>query len=95
VRYLRAHWVDAPDGEPVEMWHEIGGDNLETRKVWAFRDGSLQWTDSDEENGTIYLASEPIPTTAEIDAMPEFTAVAIDLLEFEAVWSLAIGSTVD
>jgi hypothetical protein len=88
-RYQKVIWHhDFPD-EPVLLYSETDDDGYETRKVDVYRDGRQHYADEASSVGTTILAEVPLPPLEEIGADPEFTPLAIDADEFEAVWRRA------
>ncbi|WP_216893588.1 DUF6881 domain-containing protein [Nocardia alni] len=82
-------WHHDFDDEPVDLFSEIGDDDYEVRKVDVYRDGHMEWADATHETATIELGQAPTPAPEEIDADAEFTAVRIEVAEFETMWSAA------
>ena len=50
--YIQVRWVNAPPGEAVMWFSEIGGDGYEVRKVVIFADGYSERADANA--GTEY-----------------------------------------
>lgn len=93
LTYLKVIWHhDFPD-EPVLMYHEVGDDGYEQRKVELFRDGRHDYADGTSATGRTDLGEVPVGSVAEIAAQAEFTPFVISADEFEAVWRRARGLT--
>lgn len=89
TRYMKVRWVHPDRGDPYEptlLFHEVGDNDRETRRVEVFADGRLGLADSIRPDDLTSLSLEPLPSLDEIDAQPEFEAEAIDQAEFELMW---------
>ncbi|MFC3448049.1 DUF6881 domain-containing protein [Amycolatopsis speibonae] len=93
--YLRCVWSHEFAEEPVEIFSEVGVDGYECRKVERFRGGRLGWADEQHEVGGTGLGQVPVPPLDEINAQREFSASRIDDVEFERVWTKALGGGED
>ena len=89
MRHLRVTWRHEADDEPVVLWSELDASSLEVRKVDEFRDGRLEYADSNRAAGSTFLADGPFPSIQEINGMGPFLAQPISAAEFERVWERA------
>ncbi|HEY4371632.1 MAG TPA: hypothetical protein VGN52_06895 [Burkholderiales bacterium] len=89
--YLDTAWKHSFPEEPVRIVSEIDAGRWETRKLEFYADGRVGWAAGDETHLGTELAESPLPTLAEINADPQFEAVAIDEADFEALWRAHAG----
>jgi hypothetical protein len=95
IWYLRVLWHHDFAQEPVEIFSEGGDDDYETRKVDVFRDGRLEWANTERETDTTSLGTVLIPPLSEINAQDEFAATVIEVGEFKATWQRALAGIHD
>lgn len=85
-RHFRSLWHHEFPDEPVVILSEIDSDNLETRKIEIFADGSKGYASRTEEYGPTGLGLERIPPLKDINSDPQFSADWITPQEFESEW---------
>jgi hypothetical protein len=86
ITYTRPH----PE-EPVRLVSELDADRWETRKLEFYADGRVGWASADASHLDSTLNEVQVPALAAINADPQFAAVAIDEVEFEALWHQHAG----
>lgn len=89
--YIDTAWKHRFPEEPVRIVSEIDAGRWETRKLEFYADGRVGWASGNESHRGTELAESPLPTLAEINADPQFEAVAIDEVDFEALWHAHAG----
>lgn len=89
MRYIAVDWKHTLPDAPVRLYYELNADWQEQRKVEEYRDGVLHSADAHRGQGTTFLAWEPHPTLAEINADPQFAARETTQGEFERLWERA------
>lgn len=91
VWYLRVVWSHSYTEEPIELYSEVDDEGYETRKVQVFRDGRLEWANSEVETELTGLSEHPIGSIEEINSHSDLSASIITKQEFEAIWRQAGG----
>jgi hypothetical protein len=89
MQYIKVRWIHDSAKDPVDLYSEIDENRWETRKVYVYRDGHMDFADDSEEVGDIFLGTEPVPSLAEIAEDPQFQPITIGEPEFEEVWHQA------
>jgi hypothetical protein len=89
LHYVSVEWLHNTPSEPVHLYYELDADRYERRKVEVYRDGTLHLASASHGQGSTFLAWEPHPPKAEIEADPEFRVREITAQEFDAIWSHA------
>jgi hypothetical protein len=86
MEYIDVTWTHQYPSEPVRIVTEIDADRWETRKLEFFADGRVGWASGDASRYDTTLDEEQMPALREINAASQFEAVAMDVVEFEALW---------
>jgi hypothetical protein len=86
MSYIDVTWKHDFPEEPTRLVSELDAGRWETRKLAFYADGRIGWASGDASHLGTELAESPIPPLAEINADPQFEAVAIDEVDFEALW---------
>lgn len=89
MEYFGARWLHNDEDDPVVLWHEVGDDRLEARKVHEFRDGTLERTDRIQPEKRTSLSWTTLPLVDEIQVQPDFEVFPLTADQFEAVWQSA------
>jgi hypothetical protein len=74
---------------PIEIFSELDGRRMETRKVEVFRGGTFGFASAHDHSGKTRLGIEPVPSVPEIASQSEFTPRHIDRASFEEMWNAA------
>jgi hypothetical protein len=82
MEYLKVEWQHDFPAYPVLIFSELGEGRYETRKIEVYADGRQQCWDQRSSNE---LGEVTVLSLAEIDAMEEFTAVALTPVDFASV----------
>jgi hypothetical protein len=90
MNYIRVEWHHDEKHYPVLLYSELDDERWEVRKVEVYRDGRVNYADRTSSTGVTGLGVEPMPSTEEIAADPQFVPSTIDSAEFEEQWRLAI-----
>ncbi|MDQ2688045.1 MAG: hypothetical protein M3Y28_09290 [Armatimonadota bacterium] len=90
MHYVAVEWLHLTPNEPTRLYYELDSERYERRKVEEYRDGTFHSASAAHGQGTPFLAWEPHPPLAEIEADPQFRAREINAQEFERVWARAI-----
>jgi hypothetical protein len=89
-RYLHTAWrTDNPD-MPVDIYSEFDADGWEIRKVEAFADGRIQYSDGVDSTGGTGLSEvreEDFPDGATVSG--PLTTTPVDAATFESWWQRA------
>ncbi len=91
MKYIKVKWIHQSNGDPIDLYGEIGDDMYEVRKVEVFGDGSLGYADEKNQSKDTILGGIPI-SYEEIKSQPEFRLTEIAKEEFEVLWNKAIGN---
>jgi hypothetical protein len=86
MEYIDVAWTHTYPSEPVRIVTEIDAERWETRKLEFFADGRVGWASGDASRHDTTLDEEQMPSLKEINGTPNFEAVAMDEVEFEALW---------
>ena len=86
MTYIRVQWLHSSPSEPVWLVSELDDRRREVRKVEVFSNGTKGYATRDEEVGGTRLGAEPLPSTAEIAADPQFLFAEINKETFEVIW---------
>ena len=89
LHYVSVEWLHEILNEPVRLYYELDPGRCERRKVEVYRDGTLQAADASQGHGTTFLAWEPHPPQAKIEADPQFRVCKITAQEFDVIWNRA------
>ena len=89
MQYISVEWIHTLPDEPVFLYYELDADRHEQRKVEEYRDGTLIAADAAHGPGSTFLAWEPHPPLADIEADPQFRVRQISPQAFERVWNQA------
>lgn len=57
-----------------------------------YLDGRLDFAPPDGRTGTTWLGDQQTPSLDEINQQSEFTATAIEAVDFELIWQRALAS---
>jgi len=90
MKYLKVTWKHAQIDLPIEIWSELDVKRMETRKIEAFRDGTLGYASATDSRKQTRLGIEPLPTDAEISAQPEFSVHPLSASDFDRMWTVAV-----
>jgi hypothetical protein len=90
MKYLAVKWKTSDPTNPIEMFHEVGDDGWETRKVEAYPDGKLDLADDNRKTGETWLSPEKMIEIDEINEDPQFAAREITKSEFDEVFRNAL-----
>lgn len=94
VRYQAVRWLHPPGKErfeePVEIFSEIGPNDLEVRKVEVFQSRVAYAHDGYDMAPTV-LGRVQVPPLEDINALSEFEGRSITADEFEEVWERAVS----
>lgn len=86
MEYIDVTWNHLLDEEPIRLVSELGDDRFECRKLEFFRDGTVDVADGVRETLRTRLGLVATPTVADLNQDPEFEAVTISAVDFEALW---------
>ncbi len=89
LHYVSVEWLHSTPSEPVHLYYELDTDRYERRKVEVYRDETMNSASESHGQGSTFLAWEPHPSQAEIEADSEFRVREITAQEFDAVWNRA------
>jgi hypothetical protein len=89
MEHWKVDWLHDCPSDPVTLYSEIGADGYEVRKVERYADGRALRADASHESAEIGLGQVPVGTLDDVNAQPEFRAVAIGAGEFERQWRAA------
>jgi hypothetical protein len=89
VTYFKVTWRHDDLREMDEaavLYHEVGADGWESRRVEAFSDGRLAVADAIDPAAPTSLSFERFPSVEEIASQADFEVEEIDEAQFEAMW---------
>lgn len=89
MEYLAVQWKHNFPDMPVEIFSEIDGSRMETRKVEVFPDKTLGFASALSSRASTKLGIEPLPSFGEIASQTEFSPRVSTKQEFEKLWTLA------
>lgn len=92
MRYIKVIWHHKDPDIPVLLYSELNSEGYETRKVEIYADGHRGFADPNEELGSTYLGTAPIPRLEEMAADAQFMPAEISAEEFERQWSNRRGT---
>lgn len=95
TEYLHVAWAYHDPKMPVDIYSELDDERWETRKVEAFADGRLQFSDGVDSTGGTGLSEVPMPTVDEINPKTGLISDLIDEAAFEEMWRRATSPGAD
>jgi hypothetical protein len=91
MTYIKVGWLHSFPNDPVFLYSELDADRWEVRKVEVYADGRMEYAGRGKAVGGAKLGKVPVPPLEEIANHPEFKPELISEIEFEAIWSKAVG----
>lgn len=95
MEYIAVEWIPEFQDEPVMYYCELDAERWEVRRVEIYRDGTMQYMDSQKIAESAALEILPVPSLEKIGSDPEFRPVAITKAEFEERWQQALRQNAD
>jgi hypothetical protein len=94
VRYLFASFVREEPDTPRLSFHEVSEDDLETRKIEIFFDGSVSYCSSElSTHPDYYLSAYSVPSPElAMEAVAGCMAISGDPTTFDWLWNSVTGS---
>ncbi len=92
MTYLKVLWNHDFPLEPVELFSELDVERYEVRKVERFKNGRLQFADSERSTGDTWLGETPLPPAESIAQDADFIVCPLQAEEFEQLWQSAVIS---
>ncbi|MBB2749759.1 UNVERIFIED_ORG: hypothetical protein GGI57_000425 [Rhizobium aethiopicum] len=87
MRYFKVDWKHSYPDEPLEIFMELGDDNMEIRKVHVYPDGHRERADTLVPDKDTEVSYVPVPLLDEINRESEFDGREITKEDFEVAWN--------
>ena len=89
MNYIDVRWRHENELYPIRLVSELDADNVETRKLEFFRDGSVGFASEFGSSRGVQLGVVAVPSLENINSDEQFNGVEISKADFEMLWSNA------